>query len=193
MNAYALTRGNGSQHALVILGNGHGLDLEDLGAGIETLDTVAAGWRTRACLFVLGWLWILLLIAVAGLSQPSWYLLAVGSIGMMQNLSIAGWPRHPSALGIHLEFRTAIGHMSTMDALLELETQYTHAGRSLLPIFFPGRIFPAEEAQWEALRLKAEQDEATRRLRIQAGQAPAPPVVPESWVLHAKSYEGQLS
>jgi hypothetical protein len=191
MNTYALTRGNGSQHALIILGNGHGLDLEDLAAGIETLETAAAGWKTKTFLFIMGWSWILLLIAAAGLSQPSWYLLAVGGIGMMHNLFVAGWPRHPSAMGIHLKFRTVIGHMSTMEALLALEAQYTHAGRSLLPIYFPGRIFPEEEAQWEALRLKAEHEESVQRQNIQAGRA-RPPMLPlESWILHAKSYEGK--
>lgn len=29
-NTYILTRGNGAQHAIVILGNGRGLNLEDL-------------------------------------------------------------------------------------------------------------------------------------------------------------------
>ncbi|CAN9281451.1 unnamed protein product [Alternaria alternata] len=84
-----------------------------------------------------------------------------------------------------------IGHMSTMEALLALEAQYTHAGRSLLPIYFPGRIFPEEEAQWEALRLKAEHEESVQRQNIQAGRA-RPPMLPlESWILHAKSYEGK--
>jgi hypothetical protein len=186
MNTYAITRGNGSQHALIILGNGHGLHLEDLAAGIETLDTAAADWKTKVFLFAMGWFWILLLVAAAGLSQPSWYLLAVGGIGMIQNLFVAGWSRHPSALGIHLEFRTVIGHMSTMEALLALEAQLPHAGRSLLPIYFPGRISPEVDAQWEALRLKAELEEAIQRQNIQLGRA-GPPLQP--WILHAKSYE----
>ena len=94
-------------------------------------------------------------------------------------------------MGIHLKFRTVIGHMSTMEALLALEAQYTHAGRSLLPIYFPGRIFPEEKAQWEALRLKAEHEESVQRQNIQAGRA-RPPMLPlESWILHAKSYEGK--
>jgi hypothetical protein len=110
----------------------------------------------------------------------------------MQNLSVAGWPLKPGALGIHLEFRTVISHMSTMDALLELEAHIKNAGQSLLPIYFPGRILPEEEAQWEALRLRSEREEATRLQHVQAGQASAAPPMLTSWILHAKSYKGQL-
>jgi hypothetical protein len=189
-SAYILTRGNGAQHALLILGNGHGLNLEDLAIGAENLDTVSAGWGTRICLFILGCLWIALLVGAAGFSQPSWYLLSVDGIGMLQNLAVAGWRRNPSALGIHLQFRKTIGHMSTMDALLQVEAEFPNAGRSLLPIFFPGPLFPDETAKWEALKVKQEQDAAAQtQQQIQSSLPPPQLTVPTSWILHAKSYE----
>lgn len=143
MNTYALTRGNGSQHALIILGNGHGLDLEDLAAGTETLETAAAGWKTKTFLFIIGWSWILLLIAAAGLSQPSWYLLAVGGTGMMHNLFVAGWPRHPSAMGIHLKFRSHRSHVDYGGSFSfggSIHSRWTKFTSNLLPwSYFPGR------------------------------------------------------
>jgi hypothetical protein len=53
-----------------------------------------------------------------------------------------------------------------MDALLALDAQYTHAGRSLLPIYFLGRIFLEEEAQWETLWLKVEHNESVQHQNI---------------------------
>jgi hypothetical protein len=189
-NHYILTRGNGAQYAIMILGNGHGLNLEDLAFGTENLDTVSSGWRPRSYLFGLGCLWIALLVAAAGLSQPSWYLLIVGGIGMLHNLAVAGWRRNPSALGIHLVFSKVVGHMSTMDALLELESCYGNAGRCLLPIFFPGALLPHEVAQWDALKAKFEKEKAIKNEAIKAGEAPPEQILPTSWIVHAKSSEG---
>lgn len=189
-NDYLITRGNGAQHVLLILGNGHGLNLEDLAVGIENLDTIA-GWTTRYCLFVLGCLWIALLVAAASLSQPSWYLLGVGGIGMLQNLLVAGWRRKPGALGVHLNFCKVIGHMSTMDALLQLESEYSNAGRSLLPIFFPGLLLPDEDAQWEVLRVRDEQEKAIKQQKVISGQALPDPTALTSWILQAKTSEGK--
>ncbi|CAO2647118.1 Nn.00g080400.m01.CDS01 [Neocucurbitaria sp. VM-36] len=190
MNSYILTRGNGAQHALMIIGNKHGLNLEDLAVGAENLDTASAGWTTRASMFTLSCLWIALLIGAAGLSQPSWYLLCVGGIGMLQNLLVAGWRRQPGALGIHLKFRGVIGHMSTMDALLELETQYPNAGRSLLRTFFPGTLFPDEEAKWAALRARSSVTSAAAVDQQQQIEQPVrQPDALESWAQQARSFE----
>jgi hypothetical protein len=189
-NAYILTRGNGAQHALMILGNGHGLNLEDLAVGAENLDTASAGWTTRALLFTLGCFWIALLIGAAGLSQPSWYLLCVGGIGMLQNLLVAGWRRKPGAIGIHIQFRKVIGHMSTMDALLELEKEHPNAGRSLLRTFFPGPLFPDEEAKWTALRAESSVTSAIAvSQEQQIEQIVRQPDALESWAQQAKSFE----
>jgi hypothetical protein len=189
-NTYILTRGNGAQHAVMILGNEHGLNLEDLAAGVENLDSTAVDRTTRTFLFMLGCSWIALLIGAAGLSQPSWYLLCVGGIGMLQNLLVAGWRRKPGAMGIHLDFRKVVGNMSTMDALLELEKEYPSAGRSLLRTFFPGPLFPDEEEKWAALK--------TRNNSMSAGvinqdTQPEPimrqPDRFESWAQQARSFE----
>ena len=183
-NTYILTRGNGAQHAIVILGNGRGLNLEDLAVAGQ-MKYPSSDTLTRLCLAVISILWISLLITAAGVKTNTWYLLAVGGIGILQNVLVTGWRRDPSTLGVHLDFREVIGEMTTMDALLALEAEYTRVGRSLLPIFFPGELLLEEVARWEALNVKAVQEESAR-LKAQGKPTIA---VPESWVAHAKTFE----
>ena len=61
-----LTRGNGSQHAIVILPAKDAPDLEDLAGGQLNVDASMSS-RTRLTISILIVLWILLLIAAAGL------------------------------------------------------------------------------------------------------------------------------
>ncbi len=183
-NTYILTRGNGAQHAIVVVGNGRGLNLEDL--AVAGTRYPSSNIATRLCLAILSILWISLLVTAAGLTTNTWYLLAVGGIGILSNVLVAGWRRDPSALGIHLDFRKVIGEMTTMDALLAVEAEYTRVGRSLLPIFFPGELLPDEVAKWDALSLKEMQEKERERLKTQRRSTV---VVPESWVTHARSFE----
>jgi hypothetical protein len=184
-NTYILTRGNGAQHAIVFLGNGKGLNLEDLAVAGQ-MKYRSSDILTRLCLAIISILWVSLLITAAGMTTNTWYLLAVGGIGILQNVLVAGWRRDPSALGVHLDFREVIGEMTTMDAILALEAKYTRAGRSLLPIFFPGELLPEEVARWEALNVKSVQEEEGARLKAQGKPTIA---VPQSWVAHAKTFE----
>ncbi|KAI4268628.1 MAG: hypothetical protein L6R38_007785 [Xanthoria sp. 2 TBL-2021] len=184
-NGYILTRGNGAQHCILILGNEHGLNLEDLAVGGQ-MTYRPSDILTRLCLTAISVLWIGLLIIAAGVKQNTWYLLAVGGIGIFQNVLVAGWRRKPSALGIHLEFRGVVGEMTTMDALLALESRHTRAGRSLLPIFFPGALLPEETVKWQALEIEALREKEQAQL---AGQDGSTNAVPESWIAHAKTFE----
>ncbi|KJZ79186.1 hypothetical protein HIM_01337 [Hirsutella minnesotensis 3608] len=74
---YVLTRGNGAQHALVILGNGRGLNLEDLASG-QTNVEASANMGTRIAVAALSALWIVLLLTAGGLVAQAWFLLAIG-------------------------------------------------------------------------------------------------------------------
>lgn len=148
--AAVLTRGNGSQYAIVILGEGKGLDLEDLAAGPTSVN-VAASYTTRITMCCLAVCWIFLLITAAGIRQNTWFILAVGGIGILQNIFVAGWRRSPEAFGIPLTFDRVIGKPKVMDALIEVEETYPHVGRSMLDTFFPGRLRPVEEARWREL------------------------------------------
>jgi hypothetical protein len=145
-----LSRGNGSQHAIVIIGDGKGLDLEDLAAGPTNVD-VSASYTTRIAVTLLAAFWILLLITAAGLKQNTWFLLAIGGIGILQNIFVAGWRRFPKAFGVPLDFETVIGEPKVMDTLFAVEKTYPRVGRSMRDTFFPGKLRPDEEKKWVEL------------------------------------------
>ncbi|KAF2834149.1 hypothetical protein M501DRAFT_902386, partial [Patellaria atrata CBS 101060] len=145
---FIMTRGNGSQHAVVILGNGHGLNLEDLAAGQDNIE-VSTNKLTRASLFILATLWILLLISAAGMTANTWFLLAVGAVGIVQNVFVAGWSRRPENFGIPLDFVKVIGHPKVMDTLIEVEDRCPRLGQSMRDEFFPGKLNEKEEKIWE--------------------------------------------
>ena len=145
-----LTRGNGSQHAIVIIGNGKGFDLEDLAAGPTSVD-VSTSYTTRIAVTLFAVFWILLLITAAGLKQNTWFLLAIGSIGILQNIFVAGWKRSPKAFGVPLKYQTVIGKPKVMDTLFDVEEAYPGLGRSMLDTFFPGKLRTDEEKRWALL------------------------------------------
>ncbi|KAI8724311.1 hypothetical protein NCS52_00288900 [Fusarium sp. LHS14.1] len=144
--AFVLTRGNGSQHAIVIQGAGVGLDLEDLAAADNG---AIADWGTRLVVVALGFFWILLLITASGIKQNTWFLLAVGGMGILQNMYVAGTSRPPEAFGVSLEFVEVIGKPKVMDTLFEVEEHYPRLGKSMLPIFFAGELREDEEKEWD--------------------------------------------
>ncbi|KAA8651596.1 hypothetical protein EYZ11_002215 [Aspergillus tanneri] len=146
-----LTRGNGSQHAIVIVGDGKGLDLEDLAAGPGEMEDTKLSRMTQAVVTVLAVLWTLLLILAAGSTMHTWFLLAVGAVGIAENILVAGSPRMPAAYGVHLAFQEVIGEAKVMDTLFAVEKAYPHVGRSMLDTFFPGKLRSKELARWEEL------------------------------------------
>ncbi|PWI64585.1 hypothetical protein PCL_09515 [Purpureocillium lilacinum] len=145
-----LTRGNGSQHAIVIVGNKKGLDLEDLAAGQTNVD-VSALSTTRVAVTVLAVLWILLLITAAGVKKNTWFLLAVGGIGILQNIYVAGRRRSPKDFGIPLIFQEVLGEPKVMDTLIAVEEKYTGVGRAMLDTFFPGELYEHDKKKWHEL------------------------------------------
>ncbi|KAG7152975.1 hypothetical protein HYQ46_002188 [Verticillium longisporum] len=186
-SGFILTRGNGAQHAILIMGNGNGLNLEDLAVS-HRMHHRESDTATKMWLGTLSTLWIVLLISAAGLTNGSIYLLAVGGLGMLHSIVVVGWRRDLKVLGIHLEFLDVVGEMATMDALLRCEAKFPGAGRALLPIFFPGKLLPEEVLKWEALEAEsrgqniAGQGEAMEESREENDQV-------ESWAAQARSYE----
>ncbi|KAJ4291599.1 hypothetical protein N0V88_006199 [Collariella sp. IMI 366227] len=127
-----LTSGNGSQHAIVIQGAGVGLDFEDLAAA-DTGAFVERG--TRWIVIALGVLWILLLISASGITQNAWFLLAVGGMGILDNMYVAGISRPPEAFGVPLEFVEVVGMPKVMDTLFEVEDRKGYAAVARLLIY----------------------------------------------------------
>jgi len=160
----SLTGGNGKRHVMVIIGKGFGLDLEDLATAesprertrgkemsmINGLPT--AFWITRLACSILALLWIIFLITVTALEENAWYLLVVGSIGMIQNVIVAGARREIGTTGIRLEKIEVIQRHKAMDTLMDVELAYKNVGKSLVNEFFPNGMKPAETQWWSGNR-----------------------------------------
>ena len=91
-----------------------------------------AFWVTRVLCVIFALLWICLLISVAGLKTNAWFLLLVGSIGMVQNSFVAGFQQNWAASGIYLKKAEEIKGPKVMHVLMELEMQYSNAGLRLM-------------------------------------------------------------
>lgn len=160
---YIMTRGNGAQHAIVVECDGCGLNLEDLCTGFDNLDSPAISLTCRLFMVALGVMWVVLLITSSALTDQSWFLIAVGGIGMLQNIFVAGWSREPQALGLPLKFKTVIGSPKVSAALIEAERAVPKVGRALVGTFFPGGLFPSEEKELGAI--ESEEKERKRALK----------------------------
>ncbi|KAI9677621.1 MAG: hypothetical protein M1817_006575 [Caeruleum heppii] len=126
-------------------------------------------WMTRTVYLILSLFWIALLVSVAGLKQNSWYLLAVGAIGMAQNALLAGVSRRPEDRGIHLTRVEGIARKWVLDVLMDVEVSYPPAGRTLIHEYFPNGFTPgsAEDAWWSGNR--KEYDDLRWREREERG------------------------
>lgn len=165
-HSFILTRGNGAQHAIVVLGNDHGLNLEDLASG-QSNTLVATNTWIRIALLTLATLWIFLLITAAGQKTNTWFLLAVGGIGILQNIYVAGAQRSPENFGVPLEYVKVFGNASVMQTLFLVEEEYKDVGRSLLSEFFPGDLRAHEKRRWEDLQTRWAAKEADERRKAE--------------------------
>jgi hypothetical protein len=93
-------------------------------------------------------LWIALLITVAGLRSHSWFLIAVGGLGMFQNAVLAAISRNPEKWNLPLELVDVIQSRKVMDTLMDLEVTYPGFARHLVKEFFPGALHPDEVEWW---------------------------------------------
>ncbi|KAJ8592775.1 hypothetical protein M405DRAFT_887689 [Rhizopogon salebrosus TDB-379] len=129
-----LTRGNGSNSVIVIArGSCY------CASGANPFTTVAT--------FILAILWIIHLLTVQALDTDAWFLLAIGGLGMIQNLIAAGAPRSAAALGFHLGGLREVHEDKAFNALVKAETLERGVALSLIPVFFPGGL-RAEEVAW---------------------------------------------
>lgn len=93
----ALTRGNGHQHLMVFICPKGTLDMEKLATGYALPRP-----ETRWISLLLAASWILLVIAVSGIKNHTWFIIGIGGIGMLQNIYAAGAPRSPSTANFHI-------------------------------------------------------------------------------------------
>ena len=154
---YIMTRGNGAQHAIVIKCDGFGLNLEDLCTGFDNLDSPSISLTTRLLMVGFGVLWVILLITSSALTDQSWFLIAVGGIGMLQNMFVAGWSRKPEDLGLPLKFDIVMGHPKVFKALTDVEKCFPKVGRALVGTFFPSGLRDNEEEELKTIEADAKE------------------------------------
>ncbi|KAF2649246.1 hypothetical protein K491DRAFT_611237 [Lophiostoma macrostomum CBS 122681] len=147
--SFVLTKGNGSQHAIVITGNQQGLNLEDLAMPSEPVDGCT---KACVCILALGSVFLLVMAASLAESFSNWYLLAIGGIGMAQNTLVAFKRRKPSTIGIHLRYKECFIEKKVMNTLKAVERKYSGIGRNMTSIFFPSGLNPEEERDWDDIR-----------------------------------------
>jgi hypothetical protein len=146
----ALSRGNGSRHVIIVLGEKRGLDLLSL-----SMNQLHVSTSVKLIRFTIGVLWILLLITSTAIRTKTWYLVAVGFVGMAQNLFLGAVVRQPDALGLPLRIAEStddpgseiISEWKVMWTLMRLELKYEGFGKTLLLKFFPG-ILRKEQTDW---------------------------------------------
>ncbi|EFR00327.1 hypothetical protein MGYG_03329 [Nannizzia gypsea CBS 118893] len=125
-----LTKGAGCQHAIAIIGDGRGFDLEEMAVGSEERD-LPCDLFTRVAVFILAVLWVLLVIFAAGLKTNAWYVITAGGMGTIQNAYVVGGKRTPESFGLPLEFLDVIGELGVMDTLLAVEEKYPNLGSNM--------------------------------------------------------------
>jgi hypothetical protein len=168
----AITQGNGNQHVIVILGADHGFDMEALAAARSP----ELG-STRIYTSILAFLWLVLLVTCCGIETDTWYLIAVGGLGMVQNLVVAGVPRKPAALGLPIKLDRNMkegqaapkifAEPKVMWSIMEFERRFPGCGNALVKEFFPGDLLEWEVSWWASKDL----DERKRLLSTQRRKA----------------------
>jgi hypothetical protein len=111
-------------------------------------------------MFLLVVSWVLLLITASALKTNPWFLLAIGSVGMIHKSYMPRWSRRPENYGLPLEFECVIREPDVMSTLLEVERRYHRIGRNMLRDLFPAQLRPDDERLWndveEAWKEKAQ-------------------------------------
>lgn len=156
---FALTKGNGYNIVIIILPNSieSKPQLGEVSRMPHLARMATASYRptktSKVRAFVLGGLWIVLLLIIGGASTDSWYLLLVGGIGIVHTVYVAGGKRRPEAHGFPLTrlnrewvFK---GGRGQMDVLVALEEKIPGAGYLLRRELFNRPTTVDDKAKWK--------------------------------------------
>ncbi|RKL35731.1 hypothetical protein BFJ70_g7905 [Fusarium oxysporum] len=141
-------------------------------------------WITRLLCGILILLWAAVLISVMALKERVWYLVGVGTVGMIQNATAAAMSRTPEARGIHLKRGKMIFiGQKVMDVLMDLDTWQPGCGRSLLKEFFPaGLDVPKDRGENDWWEEKKRKDDENRGASVgESGKQKAPSETKKSY------------
>jgi hypothetical protein len=101
-------------------------------------------------------------------------LLAVGLMGIVHNVFVAGAPRRPGALGIHIKEKEVISSNTVADVLYQTEQRYPMVGSSLVPIFFSeGMLVPEDRMGFWVKAEELRTEHGLDQLRIRRDVKPA--------------------
>lgn len=175
---FVLTRGNGAQHAIAIVGAGKSLDFEDMATSSSERLSYSAGKPLINSVLTI--LWCGLLISVGGIHNQTWFLVAVGAIGTIYTVIVAGAPRQPESFGVYLEYLDVFVQPKVMKTLQAAETRYSGLGRSMLRTFFPGDLRPDEADWWKESREKELLIKKTKSSQSKRPEATSPPLLKPS-------------
>jgi len=124
----ALTRGNGHQYVMLILCPVGAWDLEAMASGRQR---EVSG--TNLILSLFSFLWVVLLVTVTGLKEHTWFLVAVGGLGMLQNVTLAAKKTRPDDFNIKLRpyppRPTITGYQSEWEVKKKLNEDHWHKDR----------------------------------------------------------------
>jgi hypothetical protein len=118
---------------------------------IEFHGLPAGFWITVVTTIIQTALWLAFLISVAAVKQNTWYLLAVGFIGMFQNGIIAALGRPNAARNLPVKLVGTIKTRKVMDGLMDLQV-HLGCAQSLVQEFFPGELNENEKKWWKGDR-----------------------------------------
>lgn len=159
---YCVTSGNGSQHVLIVRGNGVGLNLEDLAS-----NRAPKTERRTIITVLLCCLASFLTIYLIALQSLDSYMFVTLFLGSCQNILAAQAPQSAASLGFHVKEVKKIHDNNVIKALALAEEDVEGAGFTLLPVFFPGKtraedlkVLEEAKAKRESKDNSAEKDES---------------------------------
>lgn len=83
-----------------LFGDTNAQSLDDL----ADLTGVKVTLLVRVCASLLAALWLVPLITVSGLKRDTWFLMIIGSIGMIHHVLVGDTRRCPEAFCLHIDF-----------------------------------------------------------------------------------------
>jgi hypothetical protein len=151
-----LTTGQGAQHLIVFYTpepepdeKGQVLNLEDLATGTVS---EPSGRGLKALVLMLVLLYTAILICATAVKEDTWYLLAIGGLGMAQNFFAAGKSRKPEHFGISCRYRETFADQKVHAAIFEfMATWDQKCGKNLFPLFFTNGIDGLRKGERETL------------------------------------------
>ncbi|GIZ45006.1 hypothetical protein CKM354_000819000 [Cercospora kikuchii] len=169
--SFILTKGNGHLYSYVLLNpndSKQSMNLEHL-AVVRPEDLRSV--YTKVVVPLLALCWVFLLLCVGGLENDTWYLFAVGLLGMIQNIVLAIVGRSPDTHGLPIEPATdgddcIIRDRKVMRMLKKAEMVRPYVGIRLKRVYFEDTYLNPDEKQYWARQERTASVREARRVKL---------------------------